>query len=365
MNRFEFIRDLGEGTSGQVSLYREKLSGNFVAIKQIFKNVHKSISSSREIFSLNLMSGNPYIVKLLETFEDSHTKYLVLEYCEDKNLREYFETRKFCKAYKSYICDILRSIKYCHESGIIHRDLKLENFLVNKGIVKLGDFGSSRLIENQTILSMCGTPINMAPEMFTSTNYTSKVDIWALGCIVYEIITKTHPFEAKNFSELEYKHKQKLNVKCFNEEEAEFIKLCLKKDHSKRACIDSLIHSRFIQSYLNKLLKNIEDVFDYLVGFCDEISNYTCFGISIYLITDNIYFDHNTKYRDYSIKFLSSSEHSQLDKFLIDKCKTSCLLMSKVINGFRAKYSSILLYIFRRLENIEDITLNVNFLGNN
>ena len=366
MRDYEFIKDLGEGSSGIVSLYREKVSGKEVAIKKIRKSSSGLISREREISSLKQMSGSPNIIKLYKIEEKPHKTCLVLEYCEDKNLREYFENRKFYhRAHISFICDIVRSIESCHKSGIIHRDLKLENFLVTKGIVKLGDFGLSRLIDFQSTLSMCGTPINMAPEIFTSSNYTSKVDIWALGCIVYEIITQSHPFPAKNFYELEYMQQQNIDMKCLKKKQVEFIELCLEKNHLQRASINDLLDSRLIKSYLTKLYKIIDEAFDFLVENHEKISNYACAGISIYLTTDNIYFWQTKKYRDFTINFLSSCEQSELNTIFIDKCIKSCLLMSKIINGFNSKYSKILLYVFKRLNNIEDMDLIASSLGVN
>ena len=97
---------------------------------------------------------------------------------------------------------MLKSIEYCHDRGIVHRDVKLENFLMdcdhdNKLVVRLIDFGlACRINPERPPTQKCGSIISVAPEMLACKSYGSKVDIWALGVILHELLSTELPFYA-------------------------------------------------------------------------------------------------------------------------------------------------------------------------
>lgn len=99
---------------------------------------------------------------------------------------------------------MLRAVLYCHENSILHRDIKWENFLVDitddgKIWVKLSDFGLATLYENYKPLTRrCGSILSVAPEMLISEAYDYKVDIWALGVVLYELLSTRLPFYAES-----------------------------------------------------------------------------------------------------------------------------------------------------------------------
>jgi serine/threonine protein kinase len=90
------------------------------------------------------------------------------------------------------------AVKYLHEQGIIHRDIKLENiFITEDGKVKLGDLGMSKVLgkEDELISTRVGTPVYFAPEVIQNQLYSFPVDIWSLGCVFYHLATLDHPFK--------------------------------------------------------------------------------------------------------------------------------------------------------------------------
>lgn len=97
-----------------------------------------------------------------------------------------------------YLSQTLAGLQYLHENNIIHRDIKGSNILVNdEGVVKLADFGASKKLSNlkgdmMMSLTVRGTPYFMAPEVFEE-RYTSKADIWGIGCVAYQMITASPP----------------------------------------------------------------------------------------------------------------------------------------------------------------------------
>uniref|UniRef100_A0A5K4FE06 non-specific serine/threonine protein kinase n=1 Tax=Schistosoma mansoni TaxID=6183 RepID=A0A5K4FE06_SCHMA len=100
------------------------------------------------------------------------------------------------------------ALQYMHERNVLHRDLKTRNiFLTRSNIVKLGDLGIARVLEssNSMATTLIGTPYYMSPELFANKPYNHKSDIWALGCVLYEMSTLRHAFNAKSFNALSYK----------------------------------------------------------------------------------------------------------------------------------------------------------------
>ena len=101
-----------------------------------------------------------------------------------------------------WITQIAMALKYCHERNILHRDLKPENIFVMKDnlTAKLGDFGVARKLSFacQLASTVCGTPLNFSPELIEGKPYAKPTDIWALGCVIYELTFLEHPFLGPN-----------------------------------------------------------------------------------------------------------------------------------------------------------------------
>lgn len=99
---------------------------------------------------------------------------------------------------------VVDAVRYCHELGIVHRDIKPENLLMTTrgpdAILKLADFGISKILTEEMLNTNCGTPIYMAPEIWQSQNYNEKVDIWSIGVTMYYLLGGCHPFEGDNES---------------------------------------------------------------------------------------------------------------------------------------------------------------------
>ena len=138
---------------------------------------------------------HPFIVKLKYAFHDSKKLSLVLDYCCGGELFFYI---KACKRFKEdvvafYASNILLAIRELHRKGIIYRDLKPENVLIDhKGYALLTDFGLSKdNIDEKPASSLCGTADYLAPELLVQKGraYGKEVDWWSFGCIVYEMLT--------------------------------------------------------------------------------------------------------------------------------------------------------------------------------
>lgn len=137
-----------------------------------------------------------------------------MEFCECGDLASAIKDRKKIEGtfteeeILNWFIQICIALEYIHGRKILHRDIKSQNiFLTSNGTVKLGDFGISKLLEstNEAAMTVVGTPYYMSPEVCENKPYTFKSDVWALGCVLYELCTLQHAFSASNLLGLVYK----------------------------------------------------------------------------------------------------------------------------------------------------------------
>lgn len=151
--------------------------------------------------------NHPNVVGLKGVFDTDETLFIVMELVEEGELYEMIAERKtFSEKEASHIMkQVFSALDYLHETGIVHRDLKLENMLVadkEKLTIKLADFGLSKLYSGQALITACGTPFYVAPDILLGTGYGPGVDMWACGVLLYILLSGRLPFHADNDPEL-------------------------------------------------------------------------------------------------------------------------------------------------------------------
>jgi len=205
INNFQFVRRLGEGAFGTVVLAKGKIHGGpeqLYAIKSIQK---QSINSSNicdlmaEKETLMLTSGHPFITTLYCCFQDKDHVFFAMEYMSGGDLKNQLDNVGVFSEEKAkfYAAEISLAVQYLHLHGILHRDLKLENVLVDSdGHCKIADFGLCKLglFRHCRAWTQCGTPFCMAPEIVKNFPYGQGVDWWAVGVIIFEMMTGNPPF---------------------------------------------------------------------------------------------------------------------------------------------------------------------------
>jgi cGMP-dependent protein kinase len=130
------------------------------------------------------------ILKLIKSFKDEHRVYFLTEFINGIDLFDALRDIGLCRDHeaKFYIICLLLALEHMSERYIVHRDLKPENVIIDEdGYPKLIDFGTAKLVENRTF-TMIGTPHYMAPEVLIGKGYTSQVDLWSLGIMLYEFL---------------------------------------------------------------------------------------------------------------------------------------------------------------------------------
>ena len=148
------------------------------------------------------------IVRLYEYFETEKHILFVIEVCAGGDLLNYVRRRRRLKEdlAKCLFKQIIESLAYCHSKNILHRDIKLDNILLDaNGQVKLCDFGVGKIVKKgEKMTEQCGTPAYIAPEILRDQGYFGfAVDIWSSGVVLFAMLYGTVPFKANNMTELQ------------------------------------------------------------------------------------------------------------------------------------------------------------------
>ncbi|KAH0886778.1 LOW QUALITY PROTEIN: hypothetical protein HID58_062874 [Brassica napus] len=208
MDKYEIGKLLGQGSFAKVYLARNINTGENVAIKVIDKE--KIVKSGmaghikREISILRRVR-HPYTVHLLEVMATKTKIYIVMEYVRGGELFDKVARGRLREGTaRRYFQQLISSVAFCHSRGVYHRDLKLENLLLDdEGNVKVSDFGlsvvSEQLRQEKICQTFCGTPAYLAPEVLTRKGYdAAKADVWSCGVILFVLMAGYLPFDDKN-----------------------------------------------------------------------------------------------------------------------------------------------------------------------
>ena len=257
---YKYGRVIGRGAFGKVNIGLNILTGRIVAIKSFNKkNIINEASKNKILYETNLMRGlcHPSVTKILETFECEKYMLIIMEYISGGNLQNFVKKRrKLCeKTAKILFRQIIQGIRYIHSRGIVHRDIKLENILLDlNNIIKICDFGVGKLIKPNTILkNQCGTPVYMAPEILKGNGYKGfPVDVWSAGVALYIMLSGTLPFNKDKDHDLEYSilNNNIKEIKDISDEGNNLLKNILEKDPNKRYTCNQILEHPWLNSNL-------------------------------------------------------------------------------------------------------------------
>ena len=211
--RFERVKCIGKGSYGEALLVRQRVDGKFMVIKRI--PVAKLTAKEREavINEAQLLSGLDHcnIIGYHTAYTTPKHCCIVLDFADGGDLSQRIESTRARgqRLNKAVVLDwfaqLCSAMHYVHSRNILHRDLKAANiFLTKELIIKLGDFGIAKELTSSKALAetIIGTPYYMSPELCEDQPYGEKSDVWAMGCVLYELMALALPFTGNNLAGL-------------------------------------------------------------------------------------------------------------------------------------------------------------------
>ncbi|KAL2354911.1 kinase-like domain-containing protein [Cryomyces antarcticus] len=208
LNHFRLLRVVGKGAFGKVRIVERKDTGLTFALKYIRKDEVVRSESVRNIIRERRMLehlNHPFLCNLRYSFQDIEYLYIVVDLMNGGDLRFHISRKTFTEeAVRFWIAELGCALRYIHSQGIVHRDVKPDNVLLDSdGHVHLADFNvASEFTPNKLLTSKSGTLAYLAPEVYEGKGYLSEVDWWSLGVLFYECIYNKRPFEANSHEAL-------------------------------------------------------------------------------------------------------------------------------------------------------------------
>ncbi|XP_078039117.1 protein kinase C iota type isoform X1 [Augochlora pura] len=210
LNDFELIKVIGRGSYAKVLMVELKRTKRIYAMKVIKKALVTDdedidwVQTEKHVFET--ASNHPFLVGLHSCFQTPSRLFFVIEFVRGGDLMFHMQRQRRLpeEHARFYAAEISLALNFLHEKGIIYRDLKLDNVLLDhEGHVKLTDYGMCKegVREGDTTSTFCGTPNYIAPEILQGDDYSFSVDWWALGVLLYEMLAGRSPFDVAGASE--------------------------------------------------------------------------------------------------------------------------------------------------------------------
>ncbi|XP_070522322.1 atypical protein kinase C isoform X2 [Cardiocondyla obscurior] len=210
LNDFELIRVIGRGSYAKVLMVELKRTKRIYAMKVIKKSLVTDdedidwVQTEKHVFET--ASNHPFLVGLHSCFQTPSRLFFVIEFVRGGDLMFHMQRQRRLPEdhARFYVAEISLALNFLHEKGIIYRDLKLDNVLLDhEGHVKLTDYGMCKegIREGDNTGTFCGTPNYIAPEILRGEEYSFSVDWWALGVLLYEMLAGRSPFDLTSAAE--------------------------------------------------------------------------------------------------------------------------------------------------------------------
>ena len=260
---YQIIERIGRGGCGIVYLV-QKENKNY-ALKKITDLNNNEIDNYQKLLKTLYKIKSEYVIKYYESYVEKDCLYIIMEYGGNTDLKKYIKKQGNNlieeKTIKNIIIQICLGLKEIHKNKLIHRDLTPDNiFMDGNNNIKIGDFSVSKILTtNKYTKSKVGKYHYFAPEIEKEKEYNNKADIYALGCIIYELFTLNEYYDVKN-------NDDNINTKIYNPKWQYLIDLTLQEDYNKRPNIDE------IYNYIENEISNNEIICSYYKEDKNEIN---------------------------------------------------------------------------------------------
>ena len=259
MDHFQIVKLIGKGTFGRVYKVKNTIDKRSYALKKIYVLRQKKYDNLGTLTELHILYHNkcPFLLQLIDCHYSYYDLNIITKFCVKGDLGKEIETRFKTLNYfleddiwKIFI-QICYGIHYLHKNNIIHRDLKTANiFLEKDNNIRIGDFGISKILKQDLTNTSMGTPLYLSPEVINRENYGLKTDLWALGCILYELAMLKYTFSSYNMNSLMKKINNckyvKISNPIYSSSIQNIVDLLIVKDSLKRIDIDQLLKENII-----------------------------------------------------------------------------------------------------------------------
>jgi len=268
----EFVVEalLGKGSYGSAYRARRIRDGVLCAVKRVCMegmsadDLRETLNEVQVLQSLH----HPFVIEMQSCFLTSKHLNIVMPLADCGDLSSFIKNQKGCALAESEVLimftQICCALKHVHDRKILHRDIKSANILLCTGLrgnleAKLADFGIARVLHGTMELASTavGTPYYMSPELCKNESYDCKSDVWALGCLLYEMCTQKNPFTGINFSGLALKilrGKYPPLPSSYSRNMSMLVSMMLEVEAHKRPTVSQILKLPFIASLLPRIL---------------------------------------------------------------------------------------------------------------
>eukprot|EP00668_Euglena_longa_P005351 GGOE01006311.1.p1 GENE.GGOE01006311.1~~GGOE01006311.1.p1 ORF type:complete len:524 (-),score=75.84 GGOE01006311.1:1047-2618(-) len=268
MEQYSKIKNIGKGNMGQCIQVRRNDDGQILVMKLIDlskMNKKERTASLNEAKVLSFLK-HPNIIRYADSFLSRKTEHLciVMEFAEGGDLANKIKLQRGRPFLEEVILDwfiqICLGLQACHKKKILHRDVKTQNiFLAADGVIKVGDFGISRILQNtmDNAHTFVGTPYYLSPELVQERPYNMSSDIWALGVVLYELMSLRHPFNATDMKGLMSRILRAIfdpPPPFYCEELRAIVPMLLQKDPARRPKVGDILELPIVQRRLRTLV---------------------------------------------------------------------------------------------------------------
>ncbi|KAK2885455.1 hypothetical protein QQF64_021179 [Cirrhinus molitorella] len=254
---------INKGSFAKVMLGMHISTGEKVAIKVIDKKKARQdsyvLKNMKREPRIHQLIRHPNIVLLLETLETENCYYMAMELCGGGDLMDRICERKRLeeREVRRYTRQILSAVEHLHRHGIVHRDLKIENFLLDEhNNIKIVDFGLSNTLKADSLSlellnTQCGSPAYAAPELLAHRKYGPKVDVWSVGVSMFAMLTGTLPFTVEPFN-IKQLHQKMVNGEIspipsdISKASVQFVLSLLEPEPAKRPTIKAAMEDKWL-----------------------------------------------------------------------------------------------------------------------
>lgn len=265
---YQKMRDIGQGSYGRCTLVQDR-EGKLYVMKTIDISRMDGKQRKDAINEVKVLSSlkHPYIVSYRESFTEGGVLAIVMDYADGGDLYARIQrTRRAGQTLTEghvlrWFTEAALAMKYMHDKHVLHRDLKSQNlFLTSSDRLRIGDFGISKVLENTAAFARTtiGTPYYLSPEICQEKPYSFSSDVWALGCILYEMAALRVPFDAQNIQGLVQKITRGPTPVIPGSYSPDMRQLCgdlLHRDLNMRPTTADIVQKPIVQAEIRRMLR--------------------------------------------------------------------------------------------------------------